>query len=561
MRAGVIETTFKDEAETDLFGEQSVLCGGATELVRAGFETLVEAGYDPRLAYFECLHELKLIVDLMYEKGITGMRDSISNTAEYGDLTRGSKVIGPEVRVAMKKVLADIQSGDFAREWIAENRAGQENFQRMRKEQQGHQVEKVGGELRRMMPWIEKQVNDRGRPADGPGSVARAQPVDRGLPPDPGDPALLLAGGVVLAGHAGCDRQLARDADPGRSVTDAAPLPRRVRALRRARGRLPDPCCRPVSGLHRAPGQLPDRGGDPRARTSESLGHGIPAGARLPGDPAGGRARRVRFHGRRRRIRLGGSRRRPPRSWAGSTAWPTAAWRRACATLPSTGSDTRCRSTAICSSSRSAIRTAIPRRYEFANVYRADPIRLPVSDDLQRSRLTTFFRLLLGIPHLVWLLLWGIVAFFAADRELVRDRDPRHVAAGPAQLPGGVPALPDARLRVPAARGQSVPRLRGCSWQLSGRRRDRRTGAPEPLGHVLPAVPRDPGVPVRRARCDGGFLAAVFSWFHGALHGRRSRVGCATSAPTQLRYQAQAYGYLYLLTTGIRTAARRPAGR
>jgi ketol-acid reductoisomerase len=156
MRAGVIETTFKDETETDLFGEQSVLCGGATELVRAGFETLVEAGYDPRLAYFECLHELKLIVDLMYEKGITGMRDSISNTAEYGDLTRGKKVIGPEVRQAMKKVLADIQSGDFAREWIAENRAGQENFQRLREEQKGHQVERVGSELRAMMPWIEK---------------------------------------------------------------------------------------------------------------------------------------------------------------------------------------------------------------------------------------------------------------------------------------------------------------------------------------------------------------------------------------------------------------------
>jgi ketol-acid reductoisomerase len=154
MRAGVIETTFKDEAETDLFGEQSVLCGGATELVRAGFETLVEAGYDPRLAYFECLHELKLIVDLMYEKGITGMRESISNTAEYGDLTRGSKVIGPEVRAAMKQVLADIQSGDFAREWIAENRAGQENFQRLREEQKGHQVEQVGSELRAMMPWI-----------------------------------------------------------------------------------------------------------------------------------------------------------------------------------------------------------------------------------------------------------------------------------------------------------------------------------------------------------------------------------------------------------------------
>jgi ketol-acid reductoisomerase len=156
MRAGAIETTFKDEAETDLFGEQSVLCGGATELVRAGFETLVEAGYDPRLAYFECLHELKLIVDLMYEKGITGMRESISNTAEYGDLTRGKKVIGPEVRAAMKKILADIQSGDFAKEWIAENRAGQENFQRLREEQKGHQVEKVGADLRSMMPWIER---------------------------------------------------------------------------------------------------------------------------------------------------------------------------------------------------------------------------------------------------------------------------------------------------------------------------------------------------------------------------------------------------------------------
>jgi ketol-acid reductoisomerase len=156
MRAGVIETTFKDETETDLFGEQSVLCGGATELVRAGFETLVEAGYDPRLAYFECLHELKLIVDLMYEKGITGMRESISNTAEYGDLTRGKKVIGPEVRAAMKKILADIQSGDFAREWIAENRAGQENFQRLRAEQKDHQVDKVGSELRSMMPWIDE---------------------------------------------------------------------------------------------------------------------------------------------------------------------------------------------------------------------------------------------------------------------------------------------------------------------------------------------------------------------------------------------------------------------
>jgi ketol-acid reductoisomerase len=156
-RAGIIETTFKDECETDLFGEQSVLCGGATELVRAGFETLVEAGYDPRLAYFETLHELKLIVDLMYEKGVQGMRYSISNTAEYGDMTRGPKVIGPEVREAMKRVLADIQSGEFAKEWIAENRAGAENFQRLRDEAAGHQIESVGKDLRSMMPWIDQE--------------------------------------------------------------------------------------------------------------------------------------------------------------------------------------------------------------------------------------------------------------------------------------------------------------------------------------------------------------------------------------------------------------------
>jgi ketol-acid reductoisomerase len=154
-RAGVIETTFKDETETDLFGEQAVLCGGLTELARAGFETLVEGGYDPRLAYFECLHELKLIVDLMYEKGIQGMRDSISNTAEYGDMTRGKRVISDETREAMRKILADIQSGEFAREWIAENRAGAESFQRMRAEAADHQVEKVGKDLRSMMPWIE----------------------------------------------------------------------------------------------------------------------------------------------------------------------------------------------------------------------------------------------------------------------------------------------------------------------------------------------------------------------------------------------------------------------
>jgi len=156
-RGGIIETTFKDECETDLFGEQAVLCGGATELVRAGFETLVEAGYDPRLAYFECLHELKLIVDLMYEKGIQGMRYSISNTAEYGDMTRGPRVIGDESRAAMKQILSEIQSGDFAKEWIAENRAGGESFDRMREEGKGHQVEKVGKDLRGMMPWIDTE--------------------------------------------------------------------------------------------------------------------------------------------------------------------------------------------------------------------------------------------------------------------------------------------------------------------------------------------------------------------------------------------------------------------
>jgi ketol-acid reductoisomerase len=153
-RGGVIETTFKDETETDLFGEQAVLCGGASALVQAGFETLVEAGYDPQMAYFECLHELKLIVDLMYEKGLAGMRYSISNTAEYGDYTRGTRVIDDHVRAEMKRILGEIQSGDFAREWIAENRAGQENFKRMRSEQAASQVEETGKELRSHMDWI-----------------------------------------------------------------------------------------------------------------------------------------------------------------------------------------------------------------------------------------------------------------------------------------------------------------------------------------------------------------------------------------------------------------------
>ncbi len=153
-RGGVIETTFKDETETDLFGEQAVLCGGASELVQAGFETLVDAGYDPEMAYFECLHELKLIADLMYEKGLAGMRFSISNTAEYGDYTRGKRVVTEETRAAMRQILKEIQDGDFAREWIAENRAGQESFKRMRAEQADKQIEHVGGELRSHMDWI-----------------------------------------------------------------------------------------------------------------------------------------------------------------------------------------------------------------------------------------------------------------------------------------------------------------------------------------------------------------------------------------------------------------------
>jgi len=153
-RGGVIETTFKDETETDLFGEQAVLCGGASELVQAGFETLVQAGYDPEMAYFECLHELKLIADLMYEKGLAGMRYSISNTAEYGDYTRGKRVITEETRESMRQILEEIQSGDFAREWIAENRAGQESFLRMRAEQADTLLEHVGSELRSHMDWI-----------------------------------------------------------------------------------------------------------------------------------------------------------------------------------------------------------------------------------------------------------------------------------------------------------------------------------------------------------------------------------------------------------------------
>ncbi|MGI9311573.1 MAG: ketol-acid reductoisomerase [bacterium] len=153
-RAGIIQTTFKEETETDLFGEQAVLCGGATGLVQAGFETLVEAGYAPEMAYFECLHELKLIVDLMYEGGIADMRYSISNTAEFGDLTRGPRIVNEQTKAEMKKILAEIQSGEFAREWMDENAAGGKRFPELRAKAQRHQIEQVGEKLRAMMPWI-----------------------------------------------------------------------------------------------------------------------------------------------------------------------------------------------------------------------------------------------------------------------------------------------------------------------------------------------------------------------------------------------------------------------
>ncbi|MBU0572875.1 MAG: ketol-acid reductoisomerase [Candidatus Margulisbacteria bacterium] len=155
-RAGVFETTFKEEVETDLFGEQTVLCGGCTSLVKAGFETLVEAGYQPEMAYFECMHELKLIVDLMYKHGIEGMRKAISNTAEYGDLTVGPKIIDEKAKKKMQKALKRIQSGAFAREWLKENKEGCPNFNALRAKDRGHLIEKVGSELRGMMHWLKK---------------------------------------------------------------------------------------------------------------------------------------------------------------------------------------------------------------------------------------------------------------------------------------------------------------------------------------------------------------------------------------------------------------------
>ncbi len=155
-RAGVFETTFKEETETDLFGEQAVLCGGTSALVKAGFETLVEAGYAPEMAYFECLHELKLIVDIIYEEGIAGMRKRVSDTAEYGDYTRGKRIVTDKTKKEMQKILKEIQTGKFAREWMKENKKGRQGFVKMREEQDKHPIEAVGSRLREMMSWIKK---------------------------------------------------------------------------------------------------------------------------------------------------------------------------------------------------------------------------------------------------------------------------------------------------------------------------------------------------------------------------------------------------------------------
>jgi len=163
-RAGVIETTFKDECETDLFGEQSVLCGGLVELMKAGYETLVEAGYAPEMAYFECVHEVKLIVDLIYEGGIANMNYSVSNTAEYGEYVSGPRVVGKASKKAMKQILADIQSGKFVKDWMLENRVGQTSFKAMRAKCDSHQMEEVGKRLRAMMPWIaERKMVDKSK--------------------------------------------------------------------------------------------------------------------------------------------------------------------------------------------------------------------------------------------------------------------------------------------------------------------------------------------------------------------------------------------------------------
>jgi ketol-acid reductoisomerase len=171
LKAGVIETTFKEETESDLFGEQAVLCGGAAELIRAGFETLVEAGYAPEIAYFECLHELKLIVDLIQEGGLSYMRYSVSDTAEYGDYTRGPRVVNQDTREEMKKILAEVQSGAFARQWIEENKTGRKKFLAMREAAREQKLETVGRELREMMTFLKKK-KEEGVPQEQPASVA-----------------------------------------------------------------------------------------------------------------------------------------------------------------------------------------------------------------------------------------------------------------------------------------------------------------------------------------------------------------------------------------------------
>ncbi|MCE3223042.1 MAG: ilvC [Nitrospira sp.] len=163
-RAGIIETNFREETETDLFGEQAVLCGGLTSLIQAGFETLVEAGYSPEMAYFECLHEVKLIVDLIYQGGIANMRYSISTTAKYGDITRGPRVVTEQTKQEMKKILGEIQSGQFAKEWVLENQANRPVYNALLKKGEGHAIEEVGGRLRAMMPWLKKdQLVDKNK--------------------------------------------------------------------------------------------------------------------------------------------------------------------------------------------------------------------------------------------------------------------------------------------------------------------------------------------------------------------------------------------------------------
>ncbi len=172
LKAGVIETSFREETESDLFGEQTVLCGGASELIRAGFETLVEAGYAPEIAYFECLHELKLIVDLIQEGGLSYMRYSVSDTAEYGDYTRGPRIVNDQTRAEMKKILAEIQSGEFARQWITENKTGRKNFLAMREAARHQPVEQVGRELREMMTFLKKK-KEAGVPQDSEAAAAK----------------------------------------------------------------------------------------------------------------------------------------------------------------------------------------------------------------------------------------------------------------------------------------------------------------------------------------------------------------------------------------------------